>query len=301
MTEMGDQGAVLDEKEKRSQGIALSSSRAQGEGSSAEGKFLYAVILSDRERGFGSIGLESGRVYTILYQDIAAVVSDHPVTEIKFLRKNLSPYHLTIRRVAEECTTIPARFGQVALDADRVRGLLKANYAELRGELARLQGKVEMGLRISWTVENVFEYVVGKSRELKNLRDRLLRSSASLTRQQQIEVGALAYDMLNEMRGQISEKVVTMLRDSTEEVEIKQLPEEKVVMLGSFLVRKDRRNDFEAAVQKVADDLGEDYAAKVDGPWVPFSFARRIELFEVLDEKDGTKEEKGAGAGGKAA
>lgn len=284
MTEMGTQDAVLDEEEKRLQG-----------------KFLYAVILSDTERDFGPIGLEGGRVYSIRYQDIAAVVSDHPVTEIKFLRKNLSPYHLAIRSVAEQCTTIPAKFGQVAADADRVRKLLQANYDEIRGELGRLQGKAEMGVKVFWTVENVFEYVVGKNRELKNLRARLLRDSVSLTRQQQIDIGALTYDRLNEMRGEITEKVIAVLRDSVEEVEIKQLTEEKVVMLGSFLVSKDRRNDFDAAAQKVADLLGEDYAVKVDGPWVPFSFARRIELFEIPDDEGGAKGEKGEGVRGKAA
>ncbi len=266
-----------------------------------QGKFLYAVILSDRERDFGPIGLAGERVYSIPHQDIAAMVSDYPVTEIKFLRKNLSPYHLTIRRVAEDCTTIPARFGQVAADADSVRRLLRANYDEIRRELGRLQGKVEMGVKIFWTVGNVFEYVVGKNRELKNLRARLLRDSVSLTRQQQIDVGALTYGKLNEMRGEITEKAIAVLQDSVEEVEIKQLTEEKVVMLGSFLVSKNRRNDFDAAAQKVADLLGEDYAIKVDGPWVPFSFARRIELFEVLDEEGGAKEEKGEGARGRAA
>ncbi|MBI2351528.1 MAG: GvpL/GvpF family gas vesicle protein, partial [Deltaproteobacteria bacterium] len=236
------------------------------------------------EHDFGPSGLAGGRVYSIFYQDIGAVVSDYPVTEIKFLRKNLSPFHLTIRSVAEECATIPAKFGQVAADADRVKGVLKANYDEIKGELARLQGKVEMGLRIFWTVENVFEYVVEKNRELKNLRERLLRNSASLTRQQQIDVGALIHDRLNEMREEITERVIRMLQGSIEEVEIKQFTEEKVVMLASFLISKDHQNDFDAAVQKIAGRLGEDYAVKVDGPWVPFSFVRRIELFEVKEK-----------------
>lgn len=259
-----------------------------------QGKFLYAVILSNRERDFGPIGLEGGKVYSITYRDIAAVVSDYPVTEIKALRKNLSPYHLTLRRVAEDCTTIPARFGQVAGDADKVRRVLEASYDELRGELARLEDKVEMGLEISWTVENVFEYVVGKSRELRERRNRLLRRAASLTRQQQIDMGALAFDKLNELRGGITEKALALLEDSVEEAEINQITEEKVVMHGAFLVHKDRQKDFATAAQKVADILGEDYAVKVDGPWVPFSFVRRVELFETLTEESRTKEEQAA-------
>ena len=265
------------------------------------GKFLYAVILSDTEREFGPIGLDGGSVHSILYGDIAAVVSDYPVKEIKALRKNLSPYHLTIRKVAEGYTTIPAKFGQLADDADRMRGVLEANYDELKEELVRLEGKVEMGLKVSWTAENVFEYVVEKSRELRELRDRLLRRSASLTRQQQIEVGAFAFDKLNEMRGGITEKVMTLLQGSVEEVEIADPTEEKVVMHGAFLVRKERQNDFAAAAQKVADLLGEDYAVKVDGPWVPFSFVRRIELLEILDEEGGTKVKKEEGVRNKAA
>ena len=257
------------------------------------GKFLYAVILSDREREFGPIGLEGGRVYSIPYQDIAAVVSDYPVTEIKFLRKNLSPYHLTIRRVSEECTAIPAKFGQVANDADKVRRVLKANYDELKEELIRLRDKVEMGLKISWTVENVFEYVVEESSGLRHLRDRLLKSSASLTRQQRIDIGALVYDKLNEMKNAITEKAITLVQDSVEELEINQVTEEKMVMQGAFLVRKDRQNDFAASSQKVAELLGKDYVVKVDGPWAPFSFIRRIELFQVLNGEDEANEGKG--------
>jgi hypothetical protein len=265
------------------------------QGKTPLGKFLYAVILSDGEREFGRIGLEGGKVYAIVYRDIAAVVSDYPVTEIKALRRNLSPYHLTIRRVSEECTTIPAKFGQVAAGADKVRRVLEANYDEIKEELARLQGKVEMGLKISWTVENVFEYVVGKSRELRELRDRLLRRSASLTRQQQIEVGAFAFNKLNEMRGDIRERVITLLQDSIEEVEIADPTEEKLVMHGAFLVRKGRQKDFTEAAQKVAGLLGQDYAVKVDGPWVPFSFVRRLELFETVNQEGGTKEKRGVG------
>ncbi len=284
MKEPETQDTVLPEEEKRSQG-----------------KFLYALILSDREHEFGTIGLVGGRVYSILYRDIAAVVSDYPVREIRFLRKNLSPYHLTIRTVAGEHTTIPAKFGQVAANANRVRGILQANYDEIRQELARLQGKVEMGLKISWNVENIFEYLVEKNHELRRQRDQLLSRFSSLTRQQQIDAGSLVYDKLNEMRGKITEKAIGMLQDSFEEVEFNQVTEAKVVMHCAFLIRKDRQEDFSVATERIAVLLGENYAIKVDGPWVPFSFVKRVELFEILNEEGGAREEKPHGARGKAA
>jgi len=83
------------------------------------------------------------------------------------------------------------------------------------------------------------------------------------------------------------------VQDSVEELEINQVTEEKMVMHGAFLVRKDRQNDFAASSQKVAELLGKDYVVKVDGPWAPFSFIRRIELFQVLNGEDEANEGNG--------
>lgn len=250
------------------------------EGASCQGRFLYAVILSDGEREFGNIGLDEGGVYTIPYKDIAAVVSDHPVTTIKLLRKNLSPYHLTLRTVAETCTTIPARFGQIAEDGPEMFRVLGNNYSRLRKELERLHDKVEMGLKVFWDVENIFEYFLNKDRELETLRNRVLhRRGSPLTRAEQIEVGAFFYDKMNKMRERVTEKVVAILKDSIVEVKIDKPTDEKMVMNGGCLVWKNRRKDFEGMVEKAAGFLGKDYALKIAGPWVPFYFVEHIKLF----------------------
>jgi hypothetical protein len=54
--------------------------------------------------------------------------------------------------------------------------------------------------------------------------------------------------------------------------------EEKMVMSSWFLVSKERQRDFEERVNTVASLLSEEYAIKVNGPWVPFNFIEHIEL-----------------------
>ena len=65
------------------------------------------------------------------------------------------------------------------------------------------------------------------------------------------------------------------------------------VAAGRLADIKFRQNDFAASSQKVAELLGKDYVVKVDGPWAPFSFIRRIELFQVLNGEDEANEGKG--------
>ena len=94
------------------------------------GKFFYAVILPEGKPLPALVGLDEKIIHPIPYQDITAVVSDYPVTTIKPLRKNLFPYHQVTRTLAESCTTIPARFGQIAQHGEEVFNILRRHYLE---------------------------------------------------------------------------------------------------------------------------------------------------------------------------
>lgn len=248
------------------------------EESPAGGKYFYAVILTDEHREFGNIGLNSERVFTILHRDIAAVVSDHPVTTIRALRRNLSPFHLVLRSVSEACTTIPAKFGQIAEDEAQVLRLLRAHYNRLKKELEKLHAKGEIGVKVFWEVDNLSEYFLRADEELRRLRERILSRGAPPSRQDQIQLGGLIYDKINARKEGIAQQVVTALRDVAAEVRVDDPTEDRMVMNGSFLVGRERRSDFEEAVSKVASRLGQEYLVKVDGPWPPFSFVTHIEL-----------------------
>lgn len=249
-----------------------------GAGSAQQGQFFYAVVLPEGELAPDLLGLNDHRVYTIPHQDIAAVVSDHPITTIKPLRKNLAPYHRVTRALAERWTTIPARFGQIARDGDEVRALLHRHYPRVRQELARLHQKVEMGVQVFWHVENLFAYLIERDRGLKALRDRMLRKAIPVTRQAQIEFGSRLRDHLQEVRTQTSQKVMSHLREAAVEAKIDTPTQDEMAMNGLFLVWQEKQEEFTRQVEKIAQLMGEEYLLKVDGPWVPFNFIEHIEL-----------------------
>lgn len=242
------------------------------------GKFFYAVILPEGKPLPALVGLDEKKIHLISYQDIAAVVSDYPVTTIKPLRKNLFPYHQVTRTLAESCTTIPARFGQIAQHGEEVFNILHRHYRRVRQELERLHHKVEMGVQVLWQVDNLFEYLIQQDRGLKALRDRLLHRSSAVTRQEQIEFGGRLRDKLQETREKVSQKTMAYLQEVAVEAKVDEPTEEKIVMNGLFLVGKEQQQEFVAQVERIAGLMGAEYALKVDGPWAPFNFIEHIEL-----------------------
>jgi hypothetical protein len=244
---------------------------------SNHGEFFYAVILADGQREFKASGLDGQRVYTIAYQDISAVVSDYPrVDSIKLLRKNLSPYHQVCRELGKAFTTLPARFGQIAQDEGEVRTVLQKNYQKIRAELGRFHNKVEMGLKLWWEVDNVFQYFLAQDQVLKSYREKLLYKSRPSSRMEQLDFGRYFHDRMNAARHRITEKVLYSLPPG--EMRVEDPTEDKMVMNASLLVKKEGLKEFEGKVNKVASSLGREYSLKVEGPWVPFSFVERLEL-----------------------
>ena len=250
---------------------------SQSETKVKQGKFFYAVILADGQRELKIIGLDEKRVYPIAYQDIAAVVSDYPrVDFIKLLRKNLSPYHHVCRELGKAFTALPARFGQIAQDQDEVSRALQENYKRIRNELGRFHDKVEMGLKLWWEVDNVFQYFLSQDQQLKSYREKLLRKSRAVSRMEQLDFGRYFCDRMNAVRQRITEKVVSSLPPG--EVRVEDPTEDKMVMNASLLVKRVELKEFETGVNKVASFLGKEYRLKIEGPWVPFSFVERLEL-----------------------
>ena len=246
-----------------------------GNDGSRMGKLFYAAILTDRECDFGAVGLNHQKVHSINYKDVGLLVSDHPrVNTIKLLRKNLAPYHRVVREVAKRFTTIPAKFGQIARDAGEVSIALRRNYGSIRRELSRLDGKVEMGLKVWWDAENLFEYFIEHDKSLKALRDRL-KARGSVSKMEQINFGHLFQDKMDRARGRITDRVLAALPPA--EVKLEDIHEDSMVTNVMLLIKKDLWDQSEDAVDAFAESLGE-YRLKLDGPWPPFSFVDRVEL-----------------------
>ncbi len=131
-----------------------------------EGRYLYCVVNAKEKTRLGRIGIEDSEVYTLPFQDIAAVVhrcDAHPYDTSKEKKaKDWILAHLyTLDEAAKRFgTPLPFRFDTIIRGGeDEVVGWLREEYRRLKDALNRVRGKAEYGVQAFWNRDTVAEKI----------------------------------------------------------------------------------------------------------------------------------------------
>jgi hypothetical protein len=234
--------------------------------------YLYAVIADAQGRTYGDFGVDGRKVYSIPVGRVAAVVSDVSGEKIRPERSHLAAHQEVLKKLMAETTPLPMSFGILADSPEAVRKMLSRNQPALLEQLRRVAGKVELGLRVTWDVPNIFEYFVNTHPELRLARDHLLGGQREPSQEQKIEVGRMFDRLLNEDRDEYTDKVEGILAPHCSELERKKCRNEHEVMNLACLVERAAMPQFESSVFEAAKEFDNNFAFDFNGPWAPHNF-----------------------------
>jgi hypothetical protein len=242
------------------------------QGSARQKLYLYAITPEWDGLSLGPIGLDGGAVYPITNGQVSAVVSDVP-EKLRPERRQLAAHQEVLRRLMLEASAVlPVAFGVVADGPEAIRRILSRNQKPFLEQLRRVAGRVEMGLRVTWDVPNIFEYFVQTHPELRVARDRFFGGHREPTQDDKIELGRLFDRLLMEDRETHTERVVEVLAPSCVEIKQNKPRVEREAVNLACLVGRDGRAEFEAAVFEAAKLFDNSYAFDYNGPWAPHNF-----------------------------
>ena len=233
---------------------------------------MYAVTAGSGERNYDACGIGNGIVYTISEDGVAAVVSDVPNGKLRPERRHLAAHQGVLNRLTEEAAVLPMAFGIISDGAGAVKRILARNREALLEQLDHVAGKVEMGLRVTWDVPNIFDYFVGTHPELRVARDRYFGVHREPTQENKIELGRMFDRMLNEDREQYTDDVEEVLSDHCFEIKRNKCRTEKEVMNLACLVTRNVEAHFEDDILKAANLFDDNFAFDYNGPWAPHNF-----------------------------
>lgn len=244
---------------------------------SKTGLYLYGLVRTDEDMELGDIGLEyedrPARVHTLREGPIAAVVSERSAKDkVLPLRKNLAPHNNVIREVMARTTIIPMAFGHVAKSEEDVARALRRNEDRILVEVDRLWAKVEMGLKVKWDVDNIFQHFLARDPELQAFRDEVFGRSSPASQAEKIELGRMFEDRLTREREREALRVTEALRADVAEVRVNPPRNEKTVLDIAFLIDRDGARSFEEKIYKIAAAYPAQYVFDYSGPWAPFNF-----------------------------
>ncbi len=237
------------------------------------GRYLYAIVTAPGERTYGFAGIDGAPVYSMANGQVAAVVSDVLNDRIRPERRHLAAQQAVLKELLFRAgAMLPMAFGIIADGPQAIQKILSRNQEGFLKQLQRVAGMVEMGLRVSLDVPNIFEYFVNTHPELRAARDRFLGPYRNPSQEDKIELGRMFDRVLNEDREAYTENVVEILSHYCREIKQNKCRNESEVMSLACLVPRDGQDRFEEGVFAAAKIFDNNFTFDYNGPWAPHNF-----------------------------
>ncbi|MDY7229111.1 GvpL/GvpF family gas vesicle protein [Hyalangium rubrum] len=234
---------------------------------SARGVYVYGVYRTQKELSFGAIGLGTppARVGTVCHRELGAVVSDGPAGVPDPTRDNVLAHQRVQEVVLDEHTLLPMAFGITLRTRDEVVELLRSAYDAFDGVLQRLEGHVELGLKVLWDRDRVARDVEAKEPELGSHKEEPPGSPGRVEYERRME------EALRQRAERDAQALVDTLRPMATAARVVSPLGERMILNAAFLVSREREAAFDAKVRALAARF-ELLTFQFTGPWAPYHF-----------------------------
>lgn len=255
----------------------------------AAGKYVYCIIDSKEPRTFGPIGIggRGDEVYTVHYEDLAAVVSNTPLIVYDPTRENVFAHEQVNETVMREYTVLPMAFSALFRTEQDIIELLRGTYDALHDVFAKMEGKVEFGLKVNWDRDRVSAEIEQENEEIRNLKEQITSRATGSTYFARMQLGRLVETALTEQADAYVREVYSVLRDTAVASRANKPIGDKMIMNAAFLVERDRESEFDQQVKEIAAKYEGKLSFKYSGPWPPYNFVHirlKLERGEAASE-----------------
>jgi gas vesicle protein GvpL/GvpF len=249
--------------------------------SSHQGLYVYGIIETPVSGSFGrsSIGAFQEDVFAVHYGDVAAVVSRTPVFIFDPTRDNALAHEHVVETVMKNHAIVPMAFGTVFRTAEDIKQVLKSIHGSLKDVLRQMAGKQEFGLKVTWDRDRIIEELKRENEEIRRFHQELTRKHLQSTYFARMQLGRMIDKALTELSATYVREIYDGLRSVCVASKDNKPIGDKMILNASFLIEKERENEFDAAVNRVAQKFGERLNFRYTGPWPPYNFVNiRLKL-----------------------
>jgi len=255
------------------------------------GTYIYGIINTSKPQEFGEMdnsNRAASRVKTLGFKDIAAVVSNSPLTVYDSLSKekvakDLAAHQLVIEKVMQACTILPVKFGTMTETEDEVIEFLEKGYDLLHNELDKAKGKIELDVVAWWDLQKILATLPRQNEQLQARQQEITTKGGQVSTEDKIALGQLIEQALNAEKVRYQQTILQMLRQETVDVLLHDLLGDKMILNAAFLLAKEHEKSFDTAIQSLDQKLLNTVNFRVVGSLPLYSFATIV--FKKLLQK----------------
>ena len=234
--------------------------------------YVYGVVAADTELP-GLKGLDDAPLRLVAHEDLAAVVSDIPAGDLRPTGARLNAHLERLTHVHAAATVLPMQFGVVLPDEDAVRTEVLADHAEgLREQLAAFAGRAELEVRGTFDEPALMAEAVAANPSITAAREAIAGKPADATYYERIQLGEQVAAAVEAVREAVRDRMLSELGPLALDVRVGEPAHELTAYSAAFLVDDGRLEEFDAAVDRLAEAQGELVRMKYFGPLPPHSF-----------------------------
>jgi hypothetical protein len=242
--------------------------------------YVYAVVRPRTPTPDGVTLVEPslGALRLVPAGRVAALAAGFGAPKVRMTPSNLRGHHDVVDRVAKEEDLVPVQFGVVfESDSSLVADLLAPREEELWNLLETFSGRVEVRVTTTYLGDAALRDAVAANRELQRSDRRGRSGRQRATYHDQIALGELAmHEVANVQRRD--------LRDLSQRVS-STVDAQRLVRAAAdgsarlaFLVRRDRLEAFEGALEDFTQGQEDRMHVELVGPVAPWDFVDLGEL-----------------------
>jgi len=272
------------------------------------GIYIYGIIKTSDPQEFGNIGIgdEATPVQTVVFKDLAAVVSRCPFTVYDSLAKekivkDLVTHQFVLERVMARFTTIPVKFGTMVESEDEAVKFLVKGYSLLSAELCKEEEKIELDVVASWELPKMLPTIYRYNDQIQIKQREIAHQGIKANIEEKIALGKLIEQALAATKADYQQLILHTLKEMTIDTCLHDLADEQMILNGAFLLEKKNEERFNQLIESVDLKLQNAVNFRVVGPLPPYSFStillekidpRKVEEAKEILELEGYLTEK---------
>jgi hypothetical protein len=236
--------------------------------------WIYGVVPADAslQELEGRDGLP--KVWIVESGDLGAIVGNVPEENARGTRDQALAHARVLEAAVVDAPVVPFRFGTEVGGDDEAVGseLLEPYRDELAQRLETVKDVVQMTVKASYDEPAVLRDIIQRQPELAALQQQTRNRPGEATHAAQAQFGELLFNAVGVLREQHSAEILKSLQPVSVAATPEEIESDFMVMSVAFLVDRKRVEEFEDAVEQVADDRGELIDFVLLGPMPAYNF-----------------------------
>ena len=243
--------------------------------------YAYGIIDSHNSLKETIAGLEGKGIYNVSYRDIGITVSELNEETKEIIDTCILEHERIVERLMEGFTVLPMRFLTVFNTKEELLAMIEFYYDDFKNNLVGLRDKVEFGIKVIWPADTIKQRIIDTYQKTKPSHQSFWcegKYNVSISTESPaktfVKEKFQEHIIEKEFQGEANRCIIVVddhFNKIAAEKKLKKLQTENLLLSASYLVDKQRQNEFRQAFQQLKNTPG-DLKFLFSGPWPCYNF-----------------------------